>query len=242
MQAVAIVPAAGLGVRLKSRQSKPLVRIKGVPLIVYTLKALSRHPQIKEVIVAANPLNIRAINSAIKKFRISKVSKVVLGGATRRVSVENALAAVANDTELVLVHDAVRPFIRKGIISRVIGQAACCGAAVVGVPVKATIKKIAILNRPGGQTRLSGGQAACGIVKETVDRHRLYEIQTPQVFRKDLILKAYKKFRDRGVTDDSALVERLGVKVALVLGSYDNIKITTPEDLQVAEAILSRKA
>jgi 2-C-methyl-D-erythritol 4-phosphate cytidylyltransferase len=235
MQAVAIVPAAGLGVRLRSRHSKPLVRIKGIPLIVYTLRRLSRHPQIKEVIVAANPLNIRAINSAIKKFRISKVSKVVLGGATRRVSVENALAAVANDTELVLVHDAVRPFIRKGIISRVIGQAACCGAAVVGVPVKATIKKIAILNRPGGQ-------AACRIVKETVDRHRLYEIQTPQVFRKDLILKAYKKFRDRGVTDDSALVERLGVKVALVLGSYDNIKITTPEDLQVAEAILSRKA
>jgi len=230
MQAVAIVPAAGLGVRLKSRQSKPLVKIKGIPLIVYTLKALSRHPQIKEIIVAANPLNIRQINSAIKKFRIRKVSKVVLGGATRRISVENALAALAENTELVLVHDAVRPFIRQGTISRVIGRAVRCGAAIVGVPVKATIKKVAALNR------------TVGIVKETVDRQRLYEIQTPQVFRKDLILKAYKKFGDRGVTDDSALVERLGVKVALVLGSYDNIKITTAEDLQVAEAILSRKA
>jgi len=254
MYTTAIIPAAGFGLRLKNRQSKPLIRIKGVPILIYTLRAISRHPYIKEIIVVANQSNIRAIKYNIKQYRIKKVSDIVLGGTTRRLSVENALTVLKTQVGLILIHDAVRPFIRQDIISKVVDEALSGGAAVVGVPVKATIKKIKIKNLPDTTGKrnsvsvskgVSRGAAKCGtksrLIEETIDRNGLYEIQTPQVFKKDLILKAYRKFKDTDVTDDSVLVERLGAQVRLVLGSYDNIKITTREDLAVAQAILSKK-
>ena len=233
MHTVAIIPAAGFGLRLKNRTSKPLVEIQGIPIIVYTLKAISGHPLIKEVIVVANPSNIRTIKHKIKQYRIKKISQVVLGGATRRCSVENGLNALSGRADFVLIHDAVRPFIRRNTISAVIKAAQRRGAAIVGVPVKATIKRVSNL-KPQASERL--------VIKETVDRSNLWEIQTPQVFRKDLIIKAYKKFKDKDVTDDAMLVEKMGGGVSMVLGSYDNIKVTTPEDLILAEAICGKFA
>jgi 2-C-methyl-D-erythritol 4-phosphate cytidylyltransferase len=228
MYTIAIIPAAGYGLRLKNRVLKPLIKIEGIPILVYTLKAVTQHPLIKEVVVVVNQSNIRAIESNIKRYRINKISDIVLGGDTRRISVENGLRAVGSKADLVLIHDAVRPFIKQSVISKVIDEARRTGAAIVGVPVKATIKKVA-----GCRSPVAGGL----IVEKTVDRSSLWEIQTPQVFRKDLILKAYKRYKDINVTDDAILIERLGVKVSLVMGSYENIKITTPEDLVIAEAI-----
>lgn len=224
MHVSAIVLAAGRGLRLKLRTPKPLVKINSKALVVYCLDTLSSHPLIKDIIVAANPKNLKAIGRAIKQYRIKKVRHIVLGGRLRQDSVANALKAVDKRADLVLIHDAVRPFISKEAVSAAVKTAAKYGAGIVGVPVKATIKKIS------GKLR----------VEKTLDRKNLWEIQTPQVFKKDLLLKAYKKFANHQVTDDAMLLEKSGVKVRLVLGSYFNIKVTTPEDLILAEAI-SRK-
>lgn len=221
MHVTAIVLAAGKGVRLKNRIPKPLVEINSCPLIIYCLDILSSQPDIKEIIVVANPENLEYIRQNLRQYRIAKVKDIVLGGRLRQESVVKGLKAMDTCTDWVLIHDGVRPFIDKGIVSSVIKAARKYKAAIVGVPVKATIK--------------SSGRKC--IVKRTLDRKNLWEIQTPQVFKKDLILKAYKKFGNTEVTDDASLVERLGVKVKIVMGSYFNIKITTPEDLVLAEAI-----
>ncbi|MFC1674504.1 2-C-methyl-D-erythritol 4-phosphate cytidylyltransferase [Candidatus Omnitrophota bacterium] len=225
----AILLAAGKGKRLKAANSdKPLIAISSLPLLVYSLKALSRHPLIRDIIVAVNSANSARIKSAIKKYRIRKVRRVVLGGKERRDSVANALKALRVETEFVLVHDGARPFIDKKMITLVVRAAQKFGAAIVGVPVKATIKKV---------RRTAYGVRRKTFVRNTIDRNNLWQIQTPQVFRKDLILKAYKKYRGARVTDDASLVEKLGVAVGVVRGSYSNIKITTPEDLLFAREI-----
>lgn len=221
MYVTAIVLAAGKGLRFKSKIPKPLVKIKSQPIIIYSLAALNIHPLIKDIVVVAEANNLRNITGRIKQYRINKVIQIVKGGLRRQDSVYQGLQAVDRRSDLVLIHDGVRPFINKDMVSRVIRKAKRYGAAIVGVPVKATIKKI----------------KSKFIVEKTLDRDNLWEIQTPQVFKKDLILKAYDKFRNSDVTDDAMLVEKLGVKVSVVLGSYSNIKITTPEDLVVAEAI-----
>ena len=230
MHVTAILLAAGKGLRLKSKISKPLIKIDSRPLIIYSLNTLSKHPYIKDIIVVANRRNLQDLRNNIKRFSIDKIKDVVLGGKKRQGSVINGLRAIDNHTDLVLIHDGVRPFIDKDIVSSVIKTAKLYGAAIVGVPVKATIK--------GVRCQVSGVRAKCYTVDKTFNRESLWEIQTPQVFKKDLILKAYNKFGDMDVTDDAMLVEKLGVKVSVVRGAYNNIKITTPKDLVLAEAIL----
>jgi len=175
-----------------------------------------------------NAQNSEEIIKSIKRYRISKVARVVFGGRRRQDSVGNGLKVLGYGSELVLIHDSARPFIDRRMIQETIRKAEKCGAAIVGVPVKATIKKV---------TKTLRG---CYRVKETIDRSNLWEIQTPQVFEKDLILKAYKKFGNIDVTDDAMLAEKLGAKVSVVFGSYDNIKITTPQDLVTAQAIAKK--
>jgi 2-C-methyl-D-erythritol 4-phosphate cytidylyltransferase len=179
-----------------------------------------------------NSDNYKSIVSKIRRYDIAKIREVVLGGRERRDSVINGLGVIDNRTELVLIHDAARPFIDREILSSVIKEAKISQAAIVGVPVKATIKKV-VSCQLSVVSRL--------VVEKTLDRKDLWEIQTPQVFNKDLILKAYKRFKKFPATDDAMLVERLGVKVSVVLGSYNNIKITTPEDLILAEAIVKNR-
>lgn len=219
----AIVVAAGRSNRFKGKVSKVLTKIDSKPVIYYSLSALSRHQNIDEIIVVASPSNVKAITGIIRRYKINKVKKIVLGGKERKDSVLQGLKSLGEDTSHVLIHDGARPFINNNIISSVIAAAKISGAAVSGVPVKPTIKRV----------------DSSLWVKETVDREGLWEIQTPQVFLKDVILKAYKGSGRAKVTDDAMLVEQSGVKVKLVLGSYINIKITTPEDLIISEAILN---
>jgi 2-C-methyl-D-erythritol 4-phosphate cytidylyltransferase len=229
MYITAIILAAGKGLRLNSGVPKPLVKINSQPIIIYCLKIISRHPFIRDIVVVVNAEIRNKIIKAIKRHRIGKIIRVVAGGRRRQDSVYRGLGAIDKRTDLVLIHDGVRPFITGGIITSVIKKAKDTGAAIVGVPVKATIKKV-----QGSRFKAQGNF----IVKKTLNRDNLWEIQTPQVFRKDLILRAYEKFGNADVTDEAMLLEKLGVKVSAVLGSYDNIKITTPEDLRLAEAIL----
>ncbi|MDD2690132.1 MAG: 2-C-methyl-D-erythritol 4-phosphate cytidylyltransferase [Candidatus Omnitrophica bacterium] len=221
MYVSAIVLAAGRGERFNSRISKTLIKINSKPLIVYSLITLSRHPYIRDIIVVVNTANKKGIAMAIKDYAIKKIKAIVPGGRERQDSVRLALSAIDNRTDLVLIHDAVRPFIDKAVVSSTIEQARKSSAAITGVPVKATIKEL--------KTDYT--------VARTLDRNKLWEIQTPQVFKKGLILEAYKKYGKFAATDDSMLAEKLGVKVRVIKGSYFNIKITTPEDLIIAQAI-----
>jgi len=220
----AIVLAAGKGLRFKSKIPNPLAQVNAKPLVIYALEVLGNHPDIAEIILVANQDNLKVIENKIRQHRIRKIDKIVLGGKRRQDSVRNALGFINPDRELVLIHDAVRPLINRQIVSRVIKEARKSKAAIVGVPVKATIKSVG-----RGLT-----------VDKTLNRESLWEIQTPQVFSRELILEAYKKFGNMAVTDDASLVERLGRKVKMVMGSYANIKITTPEDLAIAQAIRNR--
>jgi len=156
-------------------------------------------------------------------FALNEMVTVVAGGAERQDSVANGLAAVADDVEIVLIHDGVRPFIKHDVIKRSIECARDTGACVVAMPLKETIKRV----------------DEAGRVEETVDRSTLWGAQTPQVFRYDIIREAFDKAEREGFygTDDTMLVERMGLSVSVVEGDYNNIKITTTEDLAIAEAI-----
>ena len=229
MYVSAIVLAGGRGSRFKSRVPKPLLKINSKPIIIHCLDAFSRHSFIKDIILVVNSSNKKGIINSLSEYRIKKIRDIVLGGKERQDSVRNALGALSRRTDLVLIHDGVRPFIDKELVSLVIKEAGKCGAAIVGVPVKATIKSIKVSKYQSIKDKF--------IVGNTLDRDNLWEIQTPQVFKKELILEAYKKFGNFEVTDDAMLVEKLGAKVRVVLGSYNNIKITTTEDLAIGEAI-----
>ncbi|MDD4899489.1 MAG: 2-C-methyl-D-erythritol 4-phosphate cytidylyltransferase [Candidatus Omnitrophica bacterium] len=218
----AIVVAAGKGTRFNSKIPKPLVKLEGQAVIMHSLAVLSRHPDIKEIIVVVNPSNRGGILKSIEKSAVKKIKALVLGGARRQDSVAYGLRAVSQDASHVLIHDAARPLIEANKISAAINAAKKSGGAVLGVPVKDTIKAVDKKN----------------FVKKNIDRSNLWAIQTPQVFKKELIFRAYKKFTKATVTDDASLVEKLGKNVSVVFGSYDNIKITTPEDLLIAQAII----
>ncbi len=244
MIVTAIIPAAGLGLRLKSAIPKPLVRIGAKPILMHTLKALSKNRYIQHIIVAVPKDTMNDFETVVKKNKIGKKIKLIPGGETRRESVENCLRSVPSKSDTVLIHDAVRPFITEELIATLLEEVRNNPAVICGVPVKATIKRVNpstwfdyAHHRPLGASGLSG-ECLSGFVKKTIKRDALWEIQTPQVFKKNLLLKAYARCKDSFVTDDAALVEELGVKVKIIQGSYFNIKITTPEDLVFAKAIM----
>ncbi|MFH1621505.1 MAG: 2-C-methyl-D-erythritol 4-phosphate cytidylyltransferase [Candidatus Omnitrophota bacterium] len=222
MKVSAIIPAAGLGLRFKSTIAKPLVLVNGEQIIIRTLKNLDSHPLINEIILVFNSKDIPQVRDLFNIENIKKVTKVIEGGQTRTDSVRNGLKCLSLDTELVLIHDGVRPFVDHQIITNVIKAALKSDAAIVAVPVKSTIKKVDLEKHE---------------VEFTLNRKEIWEIQTPQVFKKDLILEAYDNSEGIDAPDDSFLVERLKHRVSLVEGSYFNIKITTPEDLILAAEI-----
>ncbi|MBL7081229.1 MAG: 2-C-methyl-D-erythritol 4-phosphate cytidylyltransferase [Candidatus Omnitrophica bacterium] len=222
----AIVVAAGFGLRLNSSIPKPLVRLRDKPIFLYSLSILDSHPEIREIILVVSRGNLSKFERCLKKRPLEKIKKLVFGGARRTDSVKSGLRYVSKNSDFVLIHDACRPFIDSAMVSRLTRETRDSGAAVLGIPLKATIKEL----------------DKRGYVRRTLRRENLYEIQTPQVFAKDLILKAYKKrLRRSYVTDDAMLIEKLGLKVKVIPGSYFNIKITTPEDLVFAEAILKNQ-
>jgi 2-C-methyl-D-erythritol 4-phosphate cytidylyltransferase len=231
MKTEVIVAAAGAGKRLRSKTRKPYLRISEKPLLIHTLQALSRSPDINKIIVVVNRSDKNMCKGLIKAYGIRKIKSVIAGGHERVHSVKNGIDSLDKDTDMVLIHDGVRPFIDDLLIKRSIDCARRYGACVVGVPVKATVKRVHL---PSSIFHLHY------LIDRTIDRRNLWVIQTPQVFRKDIIVKAYKKFGKIRATDDAVLAERMGVKVRVVKGSYRNIKITTPEDLIVAEAIYKK--
>ena len=232
MRVAAIVLAAGEGKRFQGDIPKPLIPINKYPTLSYCLKALQGHRFIRDIIVVVNKGNAPGIRRLVTAHRIRKVTAIVNGGRLRQESVVNGLGAVGKDISFVLIHDGVRPFITPQMISAVISAAKRAGAAIVAVPVKATIKEV-------GQHRSRRGWRLRVI--RTVPRQMLWEVQTPQVFRKEIIQMAFDKYGKQIVTDDAALVEKIGIPVEVVEGSYTNIKITTPDDLVIAEAVAGKR-
>ncbi len=222
MKVEVIVPAAGFGLRMGAKVPKPLINIGRQPILIHTLRALAKNKHVQRIIVAVNKENKRGFEKSLKRFHVDKSVELAEGGLTRGDSVANCLKRLRGDTDIVVVHDAVRPFVAARIIEKVIQEAKKSGAAIIGVPLKPTIKEV------NSQRE----------VVSTLPREKLWEAQTPQAFKKEILLKAYDKFVNARVTDDASLVEKLGIKVKVVEGSYFNIKITTPEDLVLGEAIL----
>jgi 2-C-methyl-D-erythritol 4-phosphate cytidylyltransferase len=222
MKIVVIITAAGYGKRMG--RPKQFIEIGGKPLLEWTISVFENTKVIDEIILVVNKEDVQKG----KNFKYSKLRHVVAGGEERQISVNNGLKKIADDTEIVAIHDGARPFITVDIIERAVSEAKRSGAVVVGVPVCDTVKKV---DRPTSK------------VKVTLNRDELWAAQTPQVFRKDLILKAYQEGADKHrVTDDAMLVEKMGQPVKMVMGSYLNKKITTPEDLEMADKLLSGRA
>jgi 2-C-methyl-D-erythritol 4-phosphate cytidylyltransferase len=228
MKIAAIIPAGGSGLRMGYKTPKPYLTFDSLPIIVHTLRIFQESDLIDDVYLVVQESDKKyAQEQIVKTYALSKVRALVSGGKERQDSVRNALSCLHHEHEIVVIHDGVRPFLEKDILERAILIAIKEGAAVAGMPVKDTIK-------------LSN---SIGYIEKTIDRESLFLIQTPQVFKKEMIVKAYETaYREHYYgTDDSSLVERLGIPVKLVEGSYENIKITTQEDLQLAEFIAQRR-
>ena len=219
----AIIPMAGQGVRLRSRQLKPLILLRGKPLFVHTLKPFIQSRLIDSLILVVPEKSKAIFECLVRKYRLSKVKKIISGGATRCESVFHGLIATDESTDIVVIHDGARPLVTREILEAAVKECYHARAIVVGVPVKSTIKKVASKNL---------------FIEETLVRDTLWEIQTPQVFRKDILLRAHQNKKMTNPSDDALLVEQMGVKIKVVRGDYKNIKVTTPEDLLAAKAFL----
>jgi len=222
---VAIVVAGGKGIRFGGQRPKQFLELNAIPIIVHTLRQFERSKHIDTVVVVLPPTEMAAFQSLPDRFDLKKVARVVAGGETRAQSVQKGLAAI-EEAEVVAVHDGVRPLVTADEIDRVVIAAAANGAAVLVAEVAETIKEIEN-NR----------------IARTLSRDKLRRALTPQCFRFDLLERAYEGLAEIEasgieVTDDSFLVERLGVNVVAISGSASNIKITHEEDIAVAEILL----
>lgn len=223
---IAIIVAAGSGKRMNQELPKQFVKVGDKPLLAHTIERFELCPEIEEILLVA-PEDYLAFcqQEIVDRYHFKKVRRIVAGGEHRQDSVWNGLKVLANNTRLVVVHDGVRPFITSERISEGIKLCANCKAVITAIPVKDTVKEVRQLEVIG-----------------TVDRQKLYLVQTPQFFDYQMLMKAYRKAQKEGkyYTDDSALVEALGEPVKVLEGSYDNIKVTTAEDLAFAEFLLSK--
>jgi 2-C-methyl-D-erythritol 4-phosphate cytidylyltransferase len=227
-----IIPAAGLGTRMgrtapekEGISRKQFMLLSGSPILVHTIRKFVSAPSVAEIVVALRPDDMEWANELIHKEGLQHIVRTISGGESRQQSVENALASIGADMELVAVHDAVRPFVERELIEKVIAEAAQSGAAIVGIVPVDTVKQV-------HRTK----------VRATLPRERLILTQTPQVFRLELLRQAFEKAREDVFigTDESSLVERLEkVEVSVVLGSDRNIKITKPTDMELARLYLA---
>lgn len=219
-----IFPAAGQGKRMQAGVNKVFLELAGKPILVHTLLKFSRCEAVDKLVVVVAPEEVLFIKRALRGVPGLKPYTVVAGGAERQFSVANGLKAMDPETDLVLVHDAARPLVSPVTIACVIDEARRSGAAIAAVREKNTVKVV----------------DSNGIVKKTPERAQLWEVQTPQGFKREIVEEAYQKAMQDGTmgTDDASLVERLGVPVKVVTSDYRNIKITTPEDLLIVEAFL----
>ena len=226
MKVIALVPAAGMGKRMGAEINKQYLLLAGKPILAHTLQIFEDAPFVDDILVIVPEAEIPYCREhVVEHCGLAKVSGIVPGGAERQYSVMNGLKALTRvgDDDVVLIHDGVRPFVSVRVLERAVEVAQTHDGALVAVPVKDTIKVV-----------------MDGIVRATPAREELWQAQTPQAFRYSVIMAAHEiAAAERYLgTDDAALVEWMGKEVHIVMGDYRNIKITTPEDLVLAEALL----
>ena len=225
MSVCAIVPAGGSGTRMGGAVPKQFQSLNGKPILYHTLNTLQNCGTISEIILVVPEKEYETANTDWSG-KLEIVKKVVIGGEKRQDSVYNGFCEVSKDSEIVLVHDGVRPFLSQKMIADSIDAAREYGAAITAIPVHDTIKRV----------------DTSGLVSQTIDREGLWRVQTPQAFRYSLLLDAFNKAKSENFygTDEGALIEHLGEPVKIVEGLEQNIKITRPEDLELSKAFISR--
>ncbi|MEC0094013.1 2-C-methyl-D-erythritol 4-phosphate cytidylyltransferase [Paenibacillus macquariensis] len=220
-----VIVSAGKGSRMGTLESKQYLLLQDKPILIHTLEVFNSMPQVKEIVLVTGQDDVGRVQEWVHEYKMDKVIQVIPGGSERQYSVYKGLLEIG--TEWVMIHDGVRPFVDQADIEDCYQMALRTGAAVLAVPVKDTIKQV----------------DGSGIIVDTPDRQSLWAIQTPQTFRVSDLLRSHEEAQRSGFvgTDDSMLVERMGIPVAVVKGSYTNIKITTPDDLEYAAFIKKRK-
>jgi 2-C-methyl-D-erythritol 4-phosphate cytidylyltransferase len=226
MSVLAIIPAAGVGVRMGSDLPKQFLSLEGAPIFIHTLRKFSASAAIDAIHLGVRPEDMAQVGADLASERLPKPVRMVAGGASRQQTVQNALAEAPFETEIVVVHDAVRPFVSLDLIGQVVEAARRGGAAILGIPSVDTVK-----------------QVERHTILGTLPRERIVLAQTPQAFRCSLLREAIARAEADGyqATDESSLVERLGVPVAVLMGSDRNIKITKPSDLPLARLYLAQE-
>lgn len=223
-----IIPAAGSGTRMGSPLPKPFIELVGAPILEHTIRSFIKVDGVTQILIATSREWFEVVEGIFQNFSEPGISmQVVEGGKERQYSIHNAISYIEDDVELIAVHDAVRPFVKKSQIEKCCEVALKFGGAILAVPAKDTIKKV--------DEDL--------LIESTPDRSKLWQAQTPQVFQRDLLISSYlsaKKSAYLG-TDDASLVERIGGNVQVVEADRENLKITYPIDLEVAELILRKK-
>jgi 2-C-methyl-D-erythritol 4-phosphate cytidylyltransferase len=229
----AIIPAAGLGTRMGADTPKQFLELDGVPLVIFTLRRLATCSAITEFFISTRADDIVFLQDKVAKAGLGRPARVVHGGDTRQQSVANALAQVDPATEVVLVHDAVRPFVTPEQLDRVIAEARARGAAILGIPAIDTVKEVKRASLPQD----------VALITATIPRERIVLAQTPQAFSFSLLRDAFRKAQQDDLTasDEAALVERFGHDVFVVLGSERNFKITRPADMELARFYLDQE-
>jgi len=229
----AIVPAAGLGTRMGADQLKQFIELDGMPLIIFTLRRLAACSAITDFFISTRSDDVVSLQDKVAKAALGRPARVIHGGDTRQQSVGNALAQVDPSTEIVLVHDAVRPFVTLEQIDRLIAEVRSRGAAILGIPAIDTVKEVKRASLPQD----------VALISATIPRERIVLAQTPQVFSYALLRDAFRKAQEDDATasDEAALVERFGHDVFVVLGSERNLKITRPADMDLARFYLEQE-
>jgi 2-C-methyl-D-erythritol 4-phosphate cytidylyltransferase len=229
-QIIAILPAAGLGTRMGAETPKQFLELDGVPIAILSVRRIASCAQVSQIIVATRQDGIAKLEERIRKENFKQPVRVIKGGDSRQESVAEALKLVPDNAELVLVHDAVRPFVAVEHVTRVIEEARRCKAAILGIPAMDTVKEVKRASLPED----------VALITNTVPRERIVLAQTPQVFETRLLKEAFARAVADGVSasDEAGLVERLGYDVHVVHGSERNIKITKPADMDLARFYL----
>ncbi|UCD84679.1 MAG: 2-C-methyl-D-erythritol 4-phosphate cytidylyltransferase [Deltaproteobacteria bacterium] len=226
MRVIALIPAAGQGIRLEGSQPKQFLLLGDKPLIAHTLTKFQLCPRIHEIVlVVPRDMEGYCQKEIVETHGFSKIKRIVPGGNRRQDSVRNALEAISSTCDLIVIHDGVRPFVSGETIEQSIELAEKCGAVIAAVPARDSVKRVTPEEL---------------IIEASLDRGKIWLAQTPQAFSFPIIKDAYQRAAEDGFTgtDDAALVERLGIEVKIVPGTTKNIKITTPDDLALAEFIL----
>jgi 2-C-methyl-D-erythritol 4-phosphate cytidylyltransferase len=226
MEYIVVLPAAGSGKRMKAGHNKLFLTLRGKPILIHTLDVFEQDSECIGIWLAVKPEERVIIQEMLEHYNVTKVKGMPSGGVERQHSVYACVKEASSDAELILVHDAARPFIEPSVIKKLTQKAFETGAAIAGVKAKDTMKRV-----------------HNHIIEETVDREQLWIIQTPQAFRAGILTKAQHQADQDGFlgTDESMLVERLNIDVHVVESTYDNVKMTTQEDLLIGEAILQKR-